>query len=254
MAFFFPRTVYHTQTPVSPLLSLMNDLETISRPRRNRDVCYVYRTPVPAPAPRPWQPRFNAQETANVYLIRGELPGVDKEHINIEFPEPQKMVITGKLVESTKQATVEPQPAPQTVAQPAEETPAPATSRPVSPVSDGARSRASYQAYVEDSDENDDFDVVSEFSHTEKESEERAATPASSEEPKEQPATVAPPAPAAPAPQPEPTERIIGQFSRTYTFSTPVDPDFVTADLKDGFLTIVVPKPTKPEPRRILIN
>ncbi|KAH7313853.1 HSP20-like chaperone, partial [Stachybotrys elegans] len=254
MAFFFPRTVYHTQAPVSPLLSLMSDLDTLSRPRRNRDVCYVYRAPVPvpapAPAPRSWQPRFNAQETANVYLIRGELPGIGKEHISIEFPEPQKMVITGKIVESSKQDVAEP--TAHAVAQPTEETPAPPTSRPVSPVSDGARSRASYQAYVEDSDENDDFDVVSNVSSNDTEPEEkRVATPTSSEEPSE-PATVAQ-APAAPAPQPEPSERVIGQFSRTYTFPTPVDHDAVTADLKDGFLTVVVPKPRKSGPRRILI-
>ena len=46
-------------------------------------------------------------------------------------------------------------------------------------------------------------------------------------------------------------ERGQGQFSRSFRFSDPVDPDAITADLADGVLTVVVPKMPGPSGRRI---
>lgn len=245
MAFFLPRTIYHHSEPaVSPLFRLLSDVDRLSRPKR--EVCYVYRTPTPAP--RPWHPRFDAQETANVYLIRAELPGVSKENITVDFPEPQKIVISGKVVEGGEPQAA-PQPAPQIGEAPAETTP-----EPVSPVSEDARSRSSFQATVEDGDDDDDFDVVSDFSekaHEEPQSEKPAPA---KEEAKVQPKTEAAKTQAPEQPTKAPSPRVVREFSRTFTFPAPVNYDATTADLKDNILTIVVPKPAKPEPRRITIN
>lgn len=233
MAFFLPRTVYHSQAS-SPLYRLLSDVDRFSR--RTPEVCYVYRTPTPAPAPKPWQPRFEAQETANVFLIRGDLPGLTKENITVDFPEPQKMVIRGKLIEGGEEQAPEP------AAQPEAET----VARPSSPVSETS-SRKSYQATVEDDDENDDFDVVSNFSEQEHEQEKpRQPTPELTKEVQPQPQPQ-------PTEQPQPKPRVVREFTRTYTFANPIDYAATTADLKEGILTIVVPKPST-EPRRIAIN
>lgn len=246
MAFFLPRTIYHHRQASSPLYRLLSDVDRLSR--RNQDVCYVYHTV----APRPWQPRFDAQETANVYLIRGELPGLTKENISVEFPEPQKMVIRGQVVEGGQETPA--QPAAQPATQPEPEAAETETPAPPSPVSESARSRNSYQATVEDGDDNDDFDVVSDFSDKEEQEKQQPAPVPAKEEPKPQPTEVAKPQPAENVQAQPAQRRVVREFSRTYTFPTPVDFDGTTADLKDGLLTIVVPKPKKPEPRRIIIN
>jgi HSP20 family protein len=46
-------------------------------------------------------------------------------------------------------------------------------------------------------------------------------------------------------------ERSHGSFSRTFEFGGPIDVEHVTADLKDGVLTITLPKAPPATPRRI---
>ncbi|KAF2239071.1 30 kDa heat shock protein [Viridothelium virens] len=50
------------------------------------------------------------------------------------------------------------------------------------------------------------------------------------------------------------SERSIGEFSRSFSFPNRVDQDAVKANLKDGVLTIVVPKAKAPTPRKINIE
>jgi len=50
------------------------------------------------------------------------------------------------------------------------------------------------------------------------------------------------------------SERTIGSFQRTFSFPGLVDQEKVTATLKDGILTIVVPKKTKAPTRKIEIQ
>jgi len=50
------------------------------------------------------------------------------------------------------------------------------------------------------------------------------------------------------------SERSVGEFSRSFTFPSRVDQDAVTATMKNGLLTIVVPKHKKSEPRKIAIS
>jgi HSP20 family protein len=49
-------------------------------------------------------------------------------------------------------------------------------------------------------------------------------------------------------------ERGHGAFSRTFHLPLPISEDAITADLKDGVLTVVVPKATDPVPRRIRVS
>jgi HSP20 family molecular chaperone IbpA len=254
MAFFLPRTVYHTrrEPAVSPLYRLLSDMDRLSRRSAAPEVCYVYRAPVVVQ--RPWNPHFNVQETADEYILRSQLPELSKEDITVDFPEDQKLVVRGRQVEGRAQpgndSTSSPAPAPQI-----EEA---ATPEPVSPVEDDARSRSSFQATVEDAaDEDDDFDVVSDFSENH---EEHQAAPEQQAKPEPKPQqSQQEPQPTTQTPQPAEQQpasapRVVREFSRTFNFPGPVNYDATTADLKDGLLTIVVPKPSKPQPRRIVIN
>ncbi len=50
------------------------------------------------------------------------------------------------------------------------------------------------------------------------------------------------------------TERQFGQFSRTIQLPVPVDADKVSADVRDGVLTITAPKHPEATPRRIKVR
>lgn len=50
------------------------------------------------------------------------------------------------------------------------------------------------------------------------------------------------------------SERSVGEFHRSFTFPTRVDPDKVKAGLKNGILTITVPKASAPQARQIKIE
>ncbi|KAJ5998419.1 30 kDa heat shock protein [Penicillium sp. IBT 35674x] len=50
------------------------------------------------------------------------------------------------------------------------------------------------------------------------------------------------------------SERTIGEFQRTFSFSTRVDQDAVTASLKGGVLSIVLPKAKAHAPKKITIQ
>lgn len=49
-------------------------------------------------------------------------------------------------------------------------------------------------------------------------------------------------------------ERGYGHFSRTFAFPEPIDTSAVSADFREGVLEIVLPKVSKPAPRRIRIE
>jgi HSP20 family molecular chaperone IbpA len=50
------------------------------------------------------------------------------------------------------------------------------------------------------------------------------------------------------------SERSVGEFHRSFAFPNAVDQDAVKASLKNGILSIVVPKSKAPQPRRVKIE
>jgi len=50
------------------------------------------------------------------------------------------------------------------------------------------------------------------------------------------------------------SERSVGEFKRSFAFPTPVDQDAVKASLKNGILSVLVPKSKAPQPRRVKIE
>jgi HSP20 family protein len=49
-------------------------------------------------------------------------------------------------------------------------------------------------------------------------------------------------------------ERAFGSFTRTFTLPDGIDGDHVRADLKDGVLTVIVPKRAETQPRKISVG
>lgn len=180
-------------------------------------------------------PRFDVRETEQAYELHGELPGVEKKDVSIEFSDLQTIVISGS-VERTytagtppagllgdNNATMSGAIADEAHADDTLET----------------RSNKSFQPTVED----------------EKAEGARETTTTTTGEVAEAPK---PETPAAEQQQSKHKywvqERSVGSFSRTFSFAQRVDHDGVSASMENGILTVVVPKAKKPESRRIAIN
>lgn len=49
-------------------------------------------------------------------------------------------------------------------------------------------------------------------------------------------------------------ERSYGSFARSFTLPSGTEPDHVSADLKDGVLTVTVPKKPEVQPKKVAVN
>lgn len=238
MAAFFPRTVYNTEASLTPLFRFLDDFDSYSRQcqpgaasgsrskKQQQQQQHFRKSDMTQ-----WQPKFDVRETFDAYELHGELPGLNKSDVSIEFTEPQTLVVRGK-VERTYTAGTSPNGEA-------------AAAAPVSiPAVEESAAPSSHKATVADEDdasvqEETGLEVVSEASHT-------APTT-----PEAEAATVA-----APVDRSKYwlTERSVGEFARSFSFSSRVDQDAVTAAFQDGILSISVPKAKKHEPIRIAIN
>jgi len=218
---FFPRAFMVTEptSTSNPLLRLLEDLDPYSRPvtRHTARSCVRVNTP-----------RFNIEEFEAHYELTGEFPGFDQHNLNIEFSDPQTLTIRAR---SEKE----------------EESSAPVklgtttTTKPIEALAEG-RSASPHQPTVEDEDsEKDSFvDVENPQSDPTTVSETRQ-TPASTSTQKPQGTFHA-------------YERRAGDYYREFKFSVRVDADAVTASMKNGILSVHVPKAKKYESRKVTVN
>ncbi|KAI8648974.1 SHSP domain-containing protein [Fusarium keratoplasticum] len=202
---FFPRSLYDSNASFAPLFRLLDDFDSYSRQGMSGR-----RTSIPS-----WQPKFDIRETREAYELHGELPGINKENIHIEFTEPQTMLIRGK----TERTYTAGNP-------PADFIDGTTTSSAITEAGEGAK-KASDEVYKSVPHETG-------AEATEKEM-------AKAKEPVDKAKYWL-------------SERSVGEFSRSFNFPTPVDQESVTASFKDGILNIVAPKAKKQESRRIAIS
>ncbi|RMZ92650.1 hypothetical protein DV736_g74, partial [Chaetothyriales sp. CBS 134916] len=177
-----------------------------------------------------WRPRFDVKETPEAYHVDAELPGVEPKDVSVEFVDEHTLSIKGRSERHTEKGTrpdltVEDAPAQESATTPASET----------------NSVKSHRATVED--------------------EEPSNTPAASKEASEpaQPAEtdkVQEPAKAEESPKEQYwfSERHVGSFQRQFAFPARVDQDHIKASLKNGLLSIIVPKAPAPESKRVNIE
>lgn len=212
---FFPQAYLSSEAGFLQLLSEL-DRASSPQPQQKQAPCARSCQPRRQQKEETFTPRFDVTETPTSYELFGELPGLAQEDLNIEFTDAQTIVIKGKTLRAG--TTV-----PQTKTAQA----------PVEEKESDASSEKSYSATVEDDYDEADAPL--------------APTPATT-------ATVTSetPAPAserkveqAPTPRFWVSERKVGSFARSFSFSQRIEHDGVQAGLKNGVLHVVVPKVTK---------
>ncbi|KAI1614354.1 30 kDa heat shock protein [Exophiala viscosa] len=225
MSFLFPRIAFTparcgpARHDLAPLFSLFDD--TINELQRA--------TQQPR---RQFTPRFDLKETKDAYSLEGELPGVEQQNLNIEFTDEHTLRIKGRTERHTESGQ-----------------------RPQAAV------ESEKKAAIEEAQSSETSSVKSHQPTVEDEEPVLVDSSAASEENSE---VVAPePAPVAEQPKTEPaqpeqqywvSERSVGEFTRSFNFPARVNQDAVRASLKNGILSILVPKAQAPASRRINIE
>jgi HSP20 family protein len=173
---------------------------------------------------RSFQPRFDVKEVKDSYELHGELPGVEQKDIQIEFTDPQTLSIKGRTERHRESGT------PPTAALEGQQEQSRITA------DSSSTSSPHYQPpTVEDENANTEQQMTTTNTadnqiqqHTEQQQRPQSRYWVS--------------------------ERSVGEFSRSFAFPSRVDQDNVRASLKDGILSIVVPKASAPTSRKIQIE
>jgi len=210
---------------LSPLFRIIDEA---SRPQRQCRPRATFRQ-------SSFQPKFDVKELRNSYELVGELPGVDQKDITIEWIEGNTLTIRGSTESRVEKSSPSPTPTPAATEAGSEEKQA---------------ESASYHA--PSVEEEDDGELINKPTDIETES-----VTSSSEKTPETNTEVADPEVSAPTAEQARywvSERTSGTFSRAFTFPVRIDQDGVKASLKNGILSIVVPKAIIPAPRRIVIE
>ena len=165
---------------------------------------------------RAFQPKFDVREHKDSYELQGELPGIDQKDVHIQFADPHTLVIKGRVErEYSSDGAHESQ------------------GRITGDVTDSSKS---HKATVEDDNEesaangakNQEVAKSSEKQHAQKHHKNQTKYWVS--------------------------ERSVGEFHRAFTFPSRVDQDAVKANLKNGILSVTVPKATTHEGKRIVVE
>jgi len=166
-------------------------------------------------------PKFDVRELTDSYELHGELPGIDQKDVEIEFTDHQTLTIRGR---TERQYTSNSPPA---VAESADyvEVAKPAEG-------DQTSKDNSHKATVEEEDASAAKD-------------DNANTEVAKQEEQK---------PQVPEAKFWVSERSVGEFSRTFSFPIRVDQDGVRASMKNGVLSVLIPKARKLESRKITIS
>lgn len=164
---------------------------------------------------RAFSPNFDVHETESAFVLEGELPGLsDKKAVSIEFTDGNTLLVQGKIERSYQTSSEEPQ---------------------QQKITEQGEHHESHKPTVEDAP--DDDDVAAGNTTVAKASQEKERKELQRQQPRYWV-----------------SERSIGTFQRSFNFPGDIDHEKVTAKLKDGILTVVVPKKVHPAPRRVLIE
>ncbi|KAK0628131.1 HSP20-like chaperone [Bombardia bombarda] len=229
----FARNVYGSDASFTPLFRLLDDFDSY-RSELQGENQQEGRSRRSDALSQPFTPKFDIRETATAYELHGELPGVDRDNVSIEFTDAQTMVIRGSVERSYTAGTP-----------PAGLVRDTKTGSAITEKGDEhATTTTPQKATVEDDDETTKKgSEASELAslHGSSQAMKRAEAPKQQQQQR-------------PAEKYWVMERSIGEFLRTVNFQSRVDQDAVTARIDNGILSVTVPKAKKPEVRRIAIN
>lgn len=184
-------------------------------------------------AGRTFTPRFDVREVGANYELQGELPGIEQKDLDIEFLDERTLVIRGRTGNETTETDEAAE-----AAEPPKAVDNEAANDDVSEKSANYQKASVEEEYVD--------------AGAESEAAEGAKTPASTTN------EVAPTAKTKKAAEPSfkywVSERSVGEFERRFSFPGRVELENVKASLKNGILSVVVPKIVANNPRRINIE
>jgi len=219
---FFPRFVANEFAPV---FRLFDEFATHAAVGSRNNSFGVARSSF-----RSFQPRFDVKETHEGYVLHGEMPGVEQKDLDIQITDANTLSIKGRTEQVREEgrrpsSAVEAQPEPSKITKDESE----------------SESTGYHKATVED--------------------EATATASGASSEAVEPPAATPTEIAQAPTEQSRPdqsrywlSERSVGEFSRSFRFPSRVDQDHVKASLKNGILSILIPKAAAPVSRRINVE
>jgi len=183
-------------------------------------------------------PRFDIKETKTSYELHGELPGIEQKDVQIEWAEGNVLSIHGRTEYSRSEG-----PSDQSAEKASEKVQEEGWETPEAPEhgSDAGSESHYHKATVEDAAEPGESSTAP---AAETEKKEVVKAPAAGEVKKQQ--------------KPESkywvTERSVGEFHRSFSFPALVDQENVKASLKNGILSVTVPKRAKQQVRRIQVE
>ena len=188
-------------------------------------------------ARRTFTPRFDVREVGTAYELQGELPGIEQKDLDIELLDERTLVIRGRTVtEDTKTNEAAEAAAPPKAVQ--------------NEAANDNVSDKSVNNYQKASAEDEYVDAGAES-----EAADGAKTPTSTTA---EVATVAETEGTKRVAEPSfkywVSERSVGEFERRFSFPGRVELEKVKASLKNGILSIVVPKVVTQQSRRINIE
>ncbi|KAH9221580.1 HSP20-like chaperone [Leptodontidium sp. 2 PMI_412] len=215
---FFASPSAANNTSFHPLFRLLDDFEQHSRNTDNGHPHRQLRTNM-----KSFTPKFDVKELAEAYELHGDLPGIEQKDVEIEFTDVQTITVRGRTERSFTSGT------PPSGLIEGSETPATIESAP-----NDASKPAAHKATVED----EDAIMVTDPAQTQVATTTKDATKEEKAEPKAKYWV---------------SERSVGEFSRSFTFPVRVDQDGVKASMKNGVLSIIVPKAKKHEAKKIPI-
>ena len=166
---------------------------------------------------RAFSPKFDVREHEESYELQGELPGIEQKDIHISFADPHTLIVKGR-VERDYSSEGSHQ----------------AQGRVTGEVTE---SSSSHKATVEDD--------PSELASNANKERQVTGTPEHHKQRGTQHSKL---------PKYWVSERSIGEFHRAFTFPSLVEQDGVKANLKNGILSVVIPKATHHEAKRIMVE
>jgi len=162
-----------------------------------------------------FHPKFDVKELADSYNLSGELPGIDQKDVEIEFTDAQTLTIHGRT-EHTYTA-----------------------GKPPTGYIEGTQTGGAITENGEGSDKKHHKATVEDEGATGDQTVTAVAQTEQSKGPEEKYWV---------------SERSVGEFARSFSFPSPVDQEGVQASMKNGILSVVVPKAQKREGRKITIT
>lgn len=200
---------------VAPLFRLLDDYATTQLARSLPTTTSSLSSPFGRLAA--FNPRFDLREVNNSYELHGELPGIAQKDLSIEWVDEKTLSISGRTEQHVEQTNAN-----MTDAEAAQDSSSAAASE-----------TSSKQPTVED--DNAGEGSSSAVAKTATEIDQTVA-----QRPPEGKYWI--------------SERSVGKFQRSFSFPSRVNHDEVKASLKNGILSIVVPKAAAPQPKKINIE